>query len=78
MARADAAVHGTKRYTPGRAVGDKQTVEGITGPVEPERMANEGRQRDVIDDEPRVAHHSIRELRVTNGESANLSEKLDL
>jgi hypothetical protein len=40
MMGANAAVGGTKRDPAGRAVGNKQTVERITGPVESQSMAN--------------------------------------
>jgi hypothetical protein len=76
MMGANTAVGGTKRDAPGGAVGDKQTVERVTGPVESQSMANYGRQRDVVDRESCVIHHCICELRVTNGQPAHLSEKL--
>jgi hypothetical protein len=74
---ANAAVQGAKRYATGRAVGDKQSVEWITGPVQPQGMANKGCQRDIVDRESRIVHHSVRELRVTNREALDLGEKLD-
>jgi hypothetical protein len=78
MMGANAAVGGTKRDAAGRAVGDKQTVERVTGPVESQSMTNNGRQRDVVDRKSCVVHHCIGEVRVTNGQAADLSEKLDL
>ena len=78
MMGANTAVGGTKRDAAGRAVGDKQTVERVTGPVESQSMANNGRQRDVVDHESCVVHHCIGEVRVTNRQAADLSEKLDL
>jgi hypothetical protein len=78
MMGADAAVVGTKRDTASRAVSYEKTVERVASPVESQSMANYGRQRDVVDREPCVIHHCIRELRVANGEASDLSEKLDL
>jgi hypothetical protein len=78
MMGADAAIVDTKRDAARYAVGDKETVEGITGPVEPQSMANKGRKWDVVNSESRVIHHCVRELRITNRQPADLSEKLDL
>ena len=77
MVGANAAVDGTKRDAASGAVGDKQTIERVTGPVESQSMVNYGCQRDVVDRESCVVHHCIRELRVTNGQPAHLSEKLN-
>jgi hypothetical protein len=78
MVGADSAVSCTKRDTTSRAMADKETVERVTRPVKSQGVANYGCQRNVIDRESCVIHHCIREFRITNGQPANLGEKLYL
>ncbi len=78
MACADPTVQRAERDTTGRTVGDEQTVEGVTGPIEPQGVANDRHQRDVVDREPGVIHHGSHELGIANGEPPDLGKELDL
>ena len=72
MAGADPAVQGTERDTASGTVGDEQPVEGVAGPIEPQSMANDRHERDVVDRESRVVHHGSHELGIANGEPPDL------
>ena len=78
MVGADPAVQGAECDTAGRTMGDEQTVEGVTGPIEPQSIANDGHERDVVDRESRVLHHRRHELGIANGEPPDLGQELDL
>jgi hypothetical protein len=59
-------------------VGDEKTIKRVASPVERQSMANYGCQGDVVNRESCILHHSIRELRVMNGEPSNVGEELNL
>ena len=71
------SVSGTKRNTSGQAVCDKQSVKWVTGPAEPQGVADESFQRKIVNDKSSIVHDGAGELGVTDGKPANFSEKLD-
>jgi hypothetical protein len=77
MVVTDATIGGTKCCAAGGAVGDEQTVEWVTSPLQPESVADKASQRDVIDGKACIAHHSIHKFRITNSKTSNFGEKLD-
>jgi hypothetical protein len=78
MAGTNPSVEGTERDTAGRTVGDEQAIEGVTGPIKPQSMANDRHQRDVVNRESRVLHDRSHELGAAYGEPPDLGQELDL
>lgn len=64
--------------TPGRAVGGQEAIEGVVRPGQRERVGDEGHERDLVDDEPRVAPQGLDEIGVTELEPAHLRQEFKL
>ena len=55
----------------------KQSVKRVTGPIEPQGVAHEIPQRNIVNVESSIVHHRAGELGITHGKAPNFSQKLD-
>jgi hypothetical protein len=78
MMTLNVAVGRAERNAAGEAVRDEHAVEGIARPGQAQRAAHQTRQENIVNSEPRILHHGVREFRAPNSEAATLGKQLDL
>ncbi len=67
-----------QRHTPCEAMGCKEPVERVPGPVERERVTKDSRQRSIVDDETLILCESVDEVRIFDPKFPDLGKELDL
>ena len=81
MAQADAANELRGQWYKAQHVGPSSVPQAIgqrvTGPVEPQGMADESFQRNIVNDKSSIFHDGAGELGVTNRKPSNFSQELD-